>query len=71
MNPFLQRQLLLLENPELMALQQKLDKDTEGMSSYAKCLYIQELMLDNCQQLKTLLQDLQDLTDEGLKVTKR
>ena len=64
MNPFLEIQMLTMSNPELMALQQKIDKETENMSQMAKCMYLEELMLDNCQQLKEKLKILKELDEK-------
>ena len=63
MNPFLELQLLLIQNPELQALQQKIDEDTKNMSPLAKCMYLQELMLDNCRNMKSML----DYVNERVK----
>lgn len=62
MNPFLELQLLILQNPELAALQHKIDNETKGMSSYVKCLYLEQLMLDNVTTMTTLLQELREKT---------
>lgn len=64
MNPHLELQLLIISNPELATLQQELDRTTENMLPYAKCLYLQELLLDNATLLKTEMQKLQRLLDE-------
>ena len=64
MNPFLEIQMLTMSNPELMALQQKINKETENMSQIAKCMYLEELMLDNCQQLKEKLKILKELDEK-------
>lgn len=56
MNPFLERQLLLISNPELKALQIKIDSDTVDMTPLEKCEYLQELMISNCLEIGDKLQ---------------
>ena len=46
---------LLIANPHLKVLQDKLDYDMRNMSSEQRCTYLQELMLDNCEELKNHL----------------
>lgn len=61
MTPELELQLLLLQNPELRILQQKLDEETKHLSPYAKSLYLQELMFDNVAFMKAKLTELKEL----------
>lgn len=65
MRPELELQLLILNSPELMTLQQQIDETTKDMLPYAKCLYLQELLLDNVALLNTKMTELRRLVNEA------
>lgn len=64
MRPELELQLLIISNPELMALQQQIDIQTKDMLPYTKCLFLQELLLDNVTLLNTEMEKLRRLMNE-------
>ncbi len=71
MNPQLELQLLIISNPELATLQQELDRTMHNMLPYAKCLYLQELLLDNAALLKTEMQKLNRMLNETNSIERR